>query len=287
MNVQQLAQKPIFEYSSAELASVVTHCFEDYVAPFKLEGAQFDYRFRPEDLDPKASCVWVDGEETAALALIARRGWTCRLAAMAVAKAYRAHGVGKFVMETVIAQARDRGDHRMVLEVIEQNPPAIGLYERVGFNKVRRLAGYVRPYRPGQAAGLEEIDPLVFCRSMVSECNLDLPWDLVPETLSAKAPPTRAWTLQGRSFALVTDTPAERAVLWAVYTRRSDRGQGHGKRLIEAIGETLPGKTLVTPVAVPDDLAPAFFESAGFHEAELSQFEMAVDLVSHDGSSVK
>ena len=45
-------------------------------------------------------------------------------------------------MTTLIEQARERGDRLYDLEVIEQNPRAVRLYEGVGFKKLRRLVGY-------------------------------------------------------------------------------------------------------------------------------------------------
>lgn len=279
MDPATLEPRPLFDFSSKELADVVTHCFEDYVVPFKLEGQQFDARFRAEDLDTKASSVWLDNDRWAALTFIARRGWTSRLAAMAVAKEYRAQGVGRYVMQKVVAEARERGDKKMVLEVIEQNPPAIALYERVGFAKSRRLAGYLRQPAGGKSETLQDLDPLELTRLMGAMIDLDLPWDLVPETLSAKAPPTRAFSLDDTCFALITDTTGDRAVLWSLFTVPEKRRQGYGSRMVAALSATYPGKTLMTPVAVPDQLAPEFLTRAGFVENAISQFEMVQSLV--------
>lgn len=278
MDLSNLEPRPLYDYSSVELAGHLTHCFEDYVAPFKLEGPQFDARFRPESLDSAASSVWMLGDKVAAVSLIARRGWTCRLAAMAVAKEFRGQGFGKSVMEREISSARERGDRTFLLEVIEQNPPAIGLYERVGFEKRRRLVGYSRPASGGTPAALTEIDPLELVRLMVSECDLDVPWDFWPETLCAKAPPTKAWSLDGDSFALVTNAPA-RAVLWALFTVPQASRQGKATRLIDAVAALSPDKPIVTPVAIPDQLAPGFFAKCGFEEGQISQFEMIMELM--------
>ncbi len=54
----------------------------------------------------------------------------------------RNSGVGTWAMEQLIEEAKARGEKQMLLEVIEQNTAGVKLYEKVGFEKVRRLVGY-------------------------------------------------------------------------------------------------------------------------------------------------
>ena len=69
-------------------------------------------------------------------------------------------------MRDAIADARARGDHALLLEVIEQNTPAVKLYTSLGFRLVRRLVGY--RWEPGAARRMpgrvREIDPLELAR---------------------------------------------------------------------------------------------------------------------------
>lgn len=274
-----LLEKRAIEFTPTQLAEAVTECFKGYIQTFILDAEGFERRFRPEGLDTEASIILMDGDSPAAICLIARQGWTCRVAAMAIAPDFRGQGVGKSLMRKVIDEARDRGDHRIVLEVIEQNPPAIGLYESVGLKITRRLVGYRRSPMPSVAADLKEIDPLTVVRHMFTECDANLPWDFKPETLIGKSPPTLGLTIDERSFALVTNTPGERVIIWSLFTDRAYRNAGCARQLLEAIAARFTGKALVTPVALPDDLAPEFFASTGFQVNEISQYEMALDLV--------
>lgn len=273
-----MTDRRAIEFNAAELASALTTCFEGYVMPFVLDAPGFDRRFRPEHLDTEASLLKYDGEAPAAICLIARRGWTCRCAAMAIAPEYRRQGLGLEVMKQVIEEAKARGDRRFVLEVIEQNPPAIELYKRAGLRIVRRLVGYSRPSQGDVPdPGLIEIDPLEVSRAMVGHFPLDVPWDYMPENLCGKAAPTRAWTLDGRAFALATDVSAERAVVWSLLTHTEHRGAGLGRRMVQAISGEFGGKALATPVAFPDDLNTGFFQKTGFVPAKISQYEMSIE----------
>jgi ribosomal protein S18 acetylase RimI-like enzyme len=153
-----LSEHRAIEYNAAQLAAAVTACFEGYVMPFVIDGLQFERRFRPEGLDTQSSVILMDSDKPAAICLIARQGWTSRVAAMAIAPNFRRKGVGQHLMNLVIDEARKRGDHRLILEVIEQNPPAIGLYESVGMSITRRLAGYRREPSAGTKSDIQFID---------------------------------------------------------------------------------------------------------------------------------
>jgi ribosomal protein S18 acetylase RimI-like enzyme len=274
----QIEPRRTLDFRPAELSEALNVCFKDYLVPFTLTPESFDRRFRREGIDAEASLVWTDGEKPAAIVFIARRGWTCRVAAMAVAKEYRRQGLGRLAMQRAVDEARARGDRRMILEAIEGNGPAIALYEAVGLRKTRRIVGYRREPSPGRKVPLVEIDPLDLIREMVLETDPGMPWQLTPETLAASAAPTRAFSLEDNAFALATDTPSDRFVLWTVFTRRSARRQGLASRLVDGVVAEMGGKAAVTSVDVPDDLASEFFAKNGFKEMEISQVEMAMDL---------
>ena len=65
---------------------------------------------------------------------------------LAVAPAFRRQGVGRALVEAAAQQASQRGARRFFLEVAEDNPAAIALYEETGFQAVGlRRAYYGRP----------------------------------------------------------------------------------------------------------------------------------------------
>jgi ribosomal-protein-alanine N-acetyltransferase len=72
---------------------------------------------------------------------------------------YRDQGVGRYLMETLFIEARKAGCEDIFLEVRPSNPPAIHLYERLGFQRIGVRKGYY------QASNGRE-DALVYKRTL-------------------------------------------------------------------------------------------------------------------------
>lgn len=64
------------------------------------------------------------------------------LVSMWVAKEKRERGVGKALVEAVVAWARESGARTIVLTVVSNNETAIRFYERLGFEKTARTEPY-------------------------------------------------------------------------------------------------------------------------------------------------
>jgi ribosomal-protein-alanine N-acetyltransferase len=67
---------------------------------------------------------------------------TAELARIAVLQGQRRKGLGEKLLDAFISCAKERGAQQMFLEVRESNAPAIALYEKRGFEKVRVRAKY-------------------------------------------------------------------------------------------------------------------------------------------------
>ena len=61
---------------------------------------------------------------------------------IAVAPGAQGHGLGRTLLDHLVAVARDQGCRRLQLEVRADNSAAIALYERAGFSVVRRRERY-------------------------------------------------------------------------------------------------------------------------------------------------
>jgi ribosomal protein S18 acetylase RimI-like enzyme len=72
-----------------------------------------------------------------------------RIAMLAVDPAARGSGVGTLLLQAVIDNARREGFTAVVLEVIDTNPGAQRLYERIGFRPVHRMQTAVLTARAG------------------------------------------------------------------------------------------------------------------------------------------
>jgi ribosomal protein S18 acetylase RimI-like enzyme len=267
-------------YPTAELVSIFNQSFEGYLMPAQLEPAGFERLFRAVDLDPATSFVCERGGAPAGLVLVSRRGWTSRIAAMGVVKAYRRHGIGRRMMERAIADARARADRALMLEVIEQNTAAVALYTGLGFGEKRRLLGF---QWPGGAAAraedaLTEVDPLAVARAVVADGAEDLPWQLAGETLATATPPARGFTLDGKAYALISEPTATMVRLQALVVARGARRHGIGRRMLAALAAAFPQRTWQISPLVPEGELTSFLLSCGWQLQPLSQIELRMRL---------
>ena len=280
-NFEDISKRPVAACTTAQVADALTRSFEGYVVPVNVSPEAYERRFRPENVDPFASYVYFRETRPVAVVLVARRGWTSRIAAMAVAPEARGKGLGKHIMQGVIDEAVERGDRSVLLEVFEHNTPAVNLYQGLGFEPLRRLVGYRHDHGgvvPEVADTLSELDPLVFARVVACEGEPDLPWMLSAETLSGVVSPARAFHLDHRAYVLIGDPDARVLSLTALIVPRANRRHGWGTRLLQALLATHPNKAWAIPQIVPAEFAPEFFARCGWEQMDTNQLEMVLDL---------
>jgi ribosomal protein S18 acetylase RimI-like enzyme len=274
-SVPEPVARPLAWHTAREAAAAMERCFEGYVVPVRVTAEGWERRFRSEHLDAFASRIYWRGDDPAAVCFVTRRGWTSRIGGMGVALAERGRGLGRRVMEEAIGAARERGDRRVLLEVIEQNPPAVALYRSLGFHTLRRLVGYRwNPGEGGPAEALEEVDPAEAARAAHAEGEAGLPWMLASETLAAAAPPAAAFRLADRAWAVVADPAAATLSLTGLVVARAHRRQGWGTRMTRALAARFPGRPWSVTAIVPEALAPEFFARGGWERQETTQWEM-------------
>ena len=265
---------PASDLSPRALSTLFARSFEGYFVTVPDAPVLFDARVRTEHISLADSRIaTVDGEPVG-LVLMARRGRVSRVAGMGIVPAHRHRKLGASMLVPLMEEARARGDSRMVLEVIEQNTAAVKLYERLGFQRVRRLVGFAGTPSPEPAA-LEEVEPRA-CARLLSE---DLPWQLAPATMAGLALPARAFRL-GPAVAVLADVSAPTLVLRAIAVEPEAQRRGHGRRLLRALAAAWPGKPLAASAIVPEGLCDRFFLGAGFAYPALAQWELSHDLAS-------
>ena len=91
--------------------------------------------------------VEVDGR-LAGATFVFYSGPFASVASVVVDTPYRGRGLAQQLMAEAEARALRRGCRYLVLEVLEQNAPAIALYDRIGFSPMRRSAWYYREVGP-------------------------------------------------------------------------------------------------------------------------------------------
>jgi ribosomal-protein-alanine N-acetyltransferase len=86
--------------------------------------------------------VLLDGAEIIGYALMMMVLDEAHLLNLSIAKAYQKQGLGRLLLEHMIAIARRQNAANMFLEVRPSNISAIALYENIGFNEMAIRRGY-------------------------------------------------------------------------------------------------------------------------------------------------
>lgn len=264
----------IADFGLDRAAGVLTRAFADYFVKIPFSAASLMQSVRADSVDLSVSRVIVIDGVACGAALIARRGWTSRLAGMGIVPEARRMGAGRATMVQLLAEARARGDRAMVLEVIEQNEPAVRLYAAMGFAKVRRLVGFSGPgaAQAEVSSGLTEVDLRAMADVVTRNASGDWPWQLSGETLAQLTPPAVAFHLDGAWLALGNPSVTP-VVIRGLVTAGSRCGRGQAVALLRAAMARLPGKEWRISALWPEELSDVF-TAAGLTRTPLSQWQM-------------
>jgi GNAT superfamily N-acetyltransferase len=274
-----LTTTPASDYPLPDLIRLLNRGFEDYFVSIQFNATTFSNMLRKDGIDLAESRVLSVDRQPCGIALIARRSSlsTSRLAAMGIAKEARGKGAGSWFMEELIQEARQRGDREMVLEVIEQNEPAVRLYRSCGFETVRRLIGLTVKDPIGNAKNtLYELE-LQKMGQLISQHALpDLPWQLSGESIAQMIPPARAYRKE-QAYIVISNPEAEHVVIWSLLVEKEARGHGLGADMLKTVFANHSAKTWHVPALLPEELGKVF-ERAGFAKEDLSQWQMRLAL---------
>jgi ribosomal protein S18 acetylase RimI-like enzyme len=145
--------------SFEELAGLFTRGYEGYYLPIHVDEPTMRYMVEAWDIDLARSRVAL-GVGVCNLGVRGDRGW---IGGLGVVPESRRSGVGRELMEAVLEGAPPV----VTLEVLEQNEPALRLYESLGFERTRVLEVWSLSERP--AAEARTVDPAPLGQR-------DLPW---------------------------------------------------------------------------------------------------------------
>ena len=270
--------RSLAEFGLTPSAEILSRGFADYLVPIHSTPAILLGMARQDSVDLVASRICLLDGEPAGAALIARRGWTCRLAGMAILPAARGKGVGEKFMTELFSCANARGDRSMVLEVIEQNVAAVRLYEKCGFKKIRRLIGFAGAPSAEfeEEVALEEVDPREVARAVTAHGIADLPWQISAETLAQIGPPFIAYR-GGPSWILISNPTVSPIGLRAVVTEPAARGQGRAASLVRSVMARHPAAEWRASSIFPEEMAP-LFEELEMPRSPLTQWQMCFPL---------
>jgi ribosomal protein S18 acetylase RimI-like enzyme len=123
----------------AALTAAFNAGFSGYLVPMRMDEDALREHIAVNDIDLDRSIVAVDPHPVG-LALAARRGSAAWIGGMGVSPGHRRAGLGARILQAALDTASTSGVDTVWLEVLEANEPAIALYEKLGFERVRHLS---------------------------------------------------------------------------------------------------------------------------------------------------
>ncbi len=274
-----LSMKSAAEISVAELAELFNLSFTGYIGG----NVHFDRDsllavLTRDNTDLTLSRLLVHDDKLSGLILIARQGWTSRVAAMGIIPEAQGKGMGKWFLNEVIAEARARNERTMVLEAFEQNTPAVELYKHSGFTVVRRLLGYdASNLQSISNPDLKEVDIYDVAKVVIQHGIANLPWQVSGTAIARMGTPNRAFQL-GHAHAIISTPDAETIVLRVLMVEPEFRRQGEATRLVKAIAAKYPGRKWVVVQIWPEEYCEPLLPKLGFVPKALNQVQMHLDL---------
>lgn len=267
---------PATEVPLTEAAALFTKAFTGYIAGHVEQNAtSLAAMIARDNVDLNASRVLLSGANQVGIALMARSGWTSRVAAMGIVPEQQGKGAGRWLLDKLQTEARALGDKTMVLEAFEQNSPAVKLYSRMGFRIVRRLYGYKGAAVSGgemdAAAEPREIDVAEVGARIAREGLPNLPWQVAGAAVLRMSAPFKAYELG--AAGVVIQALQYRLVARALFVPAAARGQGQARRLLAALARQHPDHEWVVPQLCPKEYG-GFFERLGWERMPLHQVQM-------------
>jgi ribosomal protein S18 acetylase RimI-like enzyme len=243
--------------------------FADSPVPVALDASTLAYYLDETDVRPELSRVaYVDGEP-AAFCLGAVRDERASIRGEGTGRAYRRRGLGAAVLAATVEALREIGAREIGLEVVGTNAPAVALYERHGFARVRRLLGWTLA-RPSGRGRRRDADTERAVELLAAWGWRDAPWQLQPETL------LHLPAHQADGAVLLGKSRGGRFSLYALAVDPARRREGLGRAALAA----LPSAAIAVPALVPEewDDARAFLAGLGAEQDEHWQWEMRLGL---------
>jgi len=168
MNNTNLQIRTLSGTSVETIHEAFIDAFSEYEVPIDMPVEKLREMMVTRDLNPDWSVGCFDGDLLVGFILTGYREKdgvkTCYDGGTGVIKAYQRKGVGEMMLKELLQLLKEKGVSRFVLEVLENNTPAINLYEKYGFAIIRKLQCFeiekqkLRPV-PDRGFGVSVVNP--------------------------------------------------------------------------------------------------------------------------------
>ncbi|KFH43702.1 hypothetical protein ACRE_055390 [Hapsidospora chrysogenum ATCC 11550] len=232
-----------------------------------------------------------NGGEPIAFGLIAvreDRPGQSRLGAFGVAGWAQGKGIGSRAMVMIVERERERGVEVLELECMQNNPRAVKMYRKLGFEVLRDLPGWIVPLSERRdevqhddvallEVTVDEVDGLVKKWAMA-----DLPWQAW--FVSTMGIAKRGFRL-GHAWCVTSDPEGEAegkgektVELATLIVEPGWRRRGEGTRLIRAMMGRFSGRKWEVPAILPGEYVDELARRFGGERGEKAQYQMRLKL---------
>ncbi|NOZ28206.1 MAG: GNAT family N-acetyltransferase [Chloroflexi bacterium] len=127
------------------LVQALNRGYSDYFETVHTTVRQLQRMTAAWDVDLEGSAVALSGDgEPIGVGLLGLRGGRAWIGGLAVVPEWRRQGLGRALLDRLIAAAHERRARHITLEVLCENEPAIALYRSAGFYVRRELLSWER-----------------------------------------------------------------------------------------------------------------------------------------------
>jgi len=273
---------PAAQVSPVRLHAAFVAAFADYVAgPFNLAFEAWPSLLARQAVSVDESRVVLDAVgEVQAFALVAVRRdaprW--RLATMGALPAARGSGAARGLLADLIQRATAAGQSALELEVFAQNPRALALYRREGFEPRHTLHGYrwvaEAAVAPSPTAAIQEVDrsAALAWLERATAAVAELPLQVTAAVLMALTQDWQAWQC-GTAQLVFSQASADAPVVLHSLVDTT-RGQADAERLLRSLQSKYAAAVINVPQLQRDDVGGEALRRCGFAPLPLHQLWM-------------
>ena len=270
---------PAHELPMAEQAAIFNQAFAGYLAgSIELDAAGLARFLCAQGADVCYSRFIREQGTAVGFGYINRTGNISRLAAMGTIPTARRTGAAAHLLSQLLTEANERGDEAMVLEVFEQNVPAVALYRRHQFRELMRLFAWRRAAddgAPKHSIDLEHIS-LTAASQLRSVSEFPhIPWQISRHAI-AKVPVGCAYKIDNACIVIGDSDVDPIRVHGFFWNDESDWNAP--RQALSAVLRKFPKHAFFAPAIFPERFGDEIFRPLVFVREQLNQFLMRKDL---------